>query len=276
MKIICQICPHHCALDEGQTGLCRARANQNDEIICTNYGLLTALALDPVEKKPLRRFFPGSLILSVGSYGCNLSCQFCQNSAISLPGKNIPPTAKILPAELVQQALSLVPQGNIGLAYTYNEPVISLEYVRDCSLLAAKHGLKNILVTNGYICEQPFKDLLAHIDAANIDLKSFSEDFYHKIGGDLPTVQNSIRLAAAFCHLEITTLIIPGQNDSVEEITALAGWIAAIDKDIPLHISRFFPAHCLTDNIKTTPRETVYKLADIARHHLHYVYTGNC
>lgn len=274
MSIPCRLCFHHCMLDEGQMGLCRARANQNGQIVPLNYGKLTALALDPVEKKPLRRFYPGSMVLSVGSFGCNLRCPFCQNWGIAAAGPESP-TRNVSPEELVREAVQLRSQGNIGVAFTYNEPLVGYEYVRDCAALVHDAGMLNILVTNGTIEEEPWLALLPFLDAVNIDLKGFREEWYCTLGGDLETVKRSIALAASQCHVEVTTLIVPGKNDSADEMRALSSWLASISPDIPLHISRFFPRHQM-NNQPPTPVETIYWLAEIARENLHFVYTGNC
>jgi len=162
MKVTCELCPHHCVLNEGQTGLCNARKNCGGKIICENYGKLTSLALNPIEKKPLQRFYPGSKILSVGSYGCNLCCPFCQNSQISMTDGEHIQMVEVSPEALVEKALERVSKGNIGIAYTYNEPLVGYEYVRDCAKLAKERDLKNVVVTNGCISEQPLKELLPH------------------------------------------------------------------------------------------------------------------
>ena len=275
MKIRCELCFHHCELDEGQTGLCRARGCQDGKIVPLNYGKLTSLALDPIEKKPLRRFHSGSLILSVGSFGCNLRCPFCQNHEISMAGDGAIQTVEVSPEQLAAKAAELVPQGNIGVAYTYNEPLIGYEYVQDCAALIHERGLVNVLVTNGTIEEVPWRALLPFLDAANIDLKGFTDAWYRKLGGDLETVKRSIILAAGRCHVEVTTLLVPGENDSVEEIRELARWLASVDPNIPLHLSRFFPRYQMTDH-PPTQVERVYQLAEEARAYLAYVYTGNC
>lgn len=274
MSIRCDLCFHHCKLHEGQTGLCRARANRHGQIVSLNYGKLTALALDPIEKKPLRQFHPGSMILSVGSFGCNLHCPFCQNAAIAAAEPESR-THDCSPEALVREAVRLQDRGNIGIAYTYNEPLVGYEYVRDCAALVHEADMLNVLVTNGTIEEAPWRALLPHIDAINIDLKGFQESWYHTLGGDLETVKRSIRLAAQSCHVEVTTLIVPGENDSEDEMRALSSWLASVSPDIPLHVSRFFPRHCMTDRLPTSV-ETVYRLADVAREKLHTVYTGNC
>ena len=275
MKTQCELCFHHCKLDEGQTGLCRARGCRDGRVVPLNYGKLTSLALDPIEKKPLRRFRPGSLILSMGSFGCNLRCPFCQNHEISMASEGELHTGLFSPEQLADKAVELVPQGNIGMAYTYNEPLIGYEYVRDLAALVRERGLVNVLVTNGTIEEAPWRTLLPFIDAANIDLKGFTTAWYKKLGGDLDTVKRSIALAAEQCHTEVTTLLVPGENDSVDEIRELARWLASVDPDIPLHLSRFFPRYQMTDRPPESV-ELVYRLADEARAYLTYVYTGNC
>ena len=275
MRVQCEICPHHCNIEEGHVGLCKGRMNRDGKIISENYGKLTGFALDPIEKKPLYHFYPGSKILSVGSYGCNLKCPFCQNCDISMVGGGEIESAEISCEELTEKALELQSRGNIGIAYTYNEPLIGYEFVRDSASLAKKKGLKNVVVTNGYICEEPFKELLPIIDALNIDLKGFTESYYHKLRGDLETVKRSIELAAKSCHVEVTTLIVPGENDTEEEMLSLSGWLAGIRKDIPLHISRFFPRYQMQD-VEATPITQVYRLAEIARGNLLYVLEGNC
>lgn len=275
MKTRCELCFHHCTLDEGQTGLCRARGCQGGTIVSLNYGKLTSLALDPIEKKPLRRFYPGSLILSVGSFGCNLRCPFCQNHEISMASDGELQTVMMTPEQLAAKAAELVPQGNIGVAYTYNEPLIGYEYVRDCATLIHERGLANVLVTNGTIEEAPWRALLPFLDAVNIDLKGFTPSWYRRLGGDLETVKRSIALAAEQCHVEVTTLLVPGENDSMEEIQELACWLANVDPNIPLHLSRFFPRYQMTDH-PPTPIDRVYRLAEAAKVYLAYVYTGNC
>lgn len=273
MSARCSLCFHHCILNEGQTGLCRARAGRGTATVPLNYGKLTALALDPIEKKPLRRFRPGSLILSAGSFGCNLRCPFCQNHEISMAGTESR-VLRVSPEELVREAASLTSQGNIGIAYTYNEPLVGYEFVRDCAIQIREQGMVNVLVTNGTVEEKPWRELLPFIDAANIDLKGFTAEWYRRLGGDLETVKRSIALAAEFCHVEVTTLLIPGENDSPEEIRALAGWLASIRPDIPLHLTRFFPRYHMTGK-PPTPADTILRLTEEARNRLHWVYPGN-
>jgi pyruvate formate lyase activating enzyme len=275
MKTVCNICPHKCKLEEGQLGFCNGRICRDGKVVSENYGRITAMALDPIEKKPLYHFYPGSKILSVGSYGCNLRCSFCQNHDISMVKGTEIDYGNITCEGLVTQAYELKSRGNIGIAYTYNEPLIGYEFVKDCSKDARKKDLKNVVVTNGYICQEPLIEILPLIDAFNIDLKSFSNDFYKKLKGDLETVKNTIKTATRHCHVEVTILIIPGENDNEEEMEELSDWLCGISPNIPLHISRFFPRWKMQDR-EATPVETVYRLANIARKRLRNVYEGNC
>ena len=275
MKAQCNICPHRCVIEEGHTGFCNARANRGGHIVDDNYGKITSVALDPIEKKPLYRFFPGSRILSVGSYGCNLRCPFCQNYEISMCRGEDAHTVSTAPETLVDKALELKAERNIGIAFTYNEPLIGYEFVRDCAALAQEKSLMTVLVTNGYINEAPLTDLLPLVDAMNVDLKGFTEAYYRKLSGCLEPVKRAIELATKSCHVEVTTLIVPGENDSPEEIRELSTWLAGVGEDIPLHISRFFPRYRMTDRDATNVAY-IYNLADIAREKLRYVYTGNC
>lgn len=274
-SVSCGICPHRCNLKEGQAGLCRARSNRGGQIRCDNYGLVTSLALDPIEKKPLHRFFPGSTILSVGSFGCNMHCPFCQNFEISMADMNTSTYTSISPEKLISLAVSMRPKGNIGVAFTYNEPFVGYEYVYDSSVLAHKNDLKTVLVTNGYVNEEPLLRLLPYIDAMNIDLKTFSGDYYRRLGGNLEDVKRTISLSSLTCHVEVTTLIIPGENDTDEEMRSLSAWLASVSPDIPLHISRFFPRYKMLD-LPATNTKTVFHLAGVAREALHFVYEGNC
>ncbi len=271
---ICEICPHHCRLAVGEVGKCRARINDGEKITALNYGALTSIALDPIEKKPLYKFFPGSRILSVGSYGCNLNCPFCQNHEISMADSNFP-TRKITPEQLANLAQELVPQKNIGVAFTYNEPFISYEFIRDTSNLLKAIGLKSVLVTNGTVASGALKKILPLIDAMNIDLKGFTQEIYSKLGGDFETVRKTIEISAQNCHVEVTSLIVPTMNDSADDMDREAAWLSGISKDIPLHISRFFPRYKVTD-IAPTPVKKIYELVEVAKRHLNFVYSGNC
>ena len=272
-KKICEICPHHCRLAVGEVGKCRARYNDGERITALNYGAITSIALDPIEKKPLYRFFPGSRILSVGSYGCNLNCPFCQNHEISMADSTFP-TRKITPEQLAELASELVEKKNIGVAFTYHEPFISYEFVRDTSNLLKAIGLKSVLVTNGTVAPAALKKLLPLIDAMNIDLKGFSQEIYSTLGGDFETVRKTIEISAQACHVEVTSLIVPTMNDSPDDMDKEAAWLAGISKNIPLHISRFFPRYKVT-NLPPTPVKKIYELVEVAKRHLNYVYAGN-
>ena len=276
---VCEVCFRHCELKEGQTGFCGARICAGGKVTAANYGRVTALALDPIEKKPLRRFMPGSYILSVGSYGCNLRCPFCQNHEISWSRQamRFADTAElIMPDKLAAAAKRYRSRGNVGVAFTYNEPLVGYEYVRDTAKLVHGQGLKNAVVTNGTAELSVLAEIAPYIDAFNIDLKSFSADTYKNIlGGDLRTVLDFITEAHRTAHVELTTLIVPGMNDTEQEMRELSSWIASLDKDTVLHISRFFPRFHLTDRPPTDVR-LIYRLADIAREKLRYVVTGNC
>ena len=279
-KKSCPVCPHRCILSEGRTGLCRARGMRNGEIVPFNYGIVSSIALDPIEKKPLARFYPGSFILSVGSFGCNLRCPFCQNHEISMSdgAEFTRGRESFLPPErLAEAADRLRGRGNIGVAFTYNEPLIGWEYVRDTAVLLREKGLKVVLVTNGCVNGEIADALLPLTDALNIDLKSFRAETYEKLlGGDLETVRRFIARAAERCHVELTTLIVPGMNDSEEEIRELSEWVASLPggEEIPLHLTRFFPRYHMTDR-RPTERETVLRLVSVARERLRWVYPGN-
>ncbi len=283
----CGVCFRRCEIPEGGRGFCGARKCEKGSVIPENYGRLTALALDPIEKKPLRRFHPGGMILSAGSYGCNLRCPFCQNHEISWSAEAMgraDGTEAVAPEALVETAVRLKRRGNIGLAFTYNEPLIGWEFVRDAARLGHEAGLVNVLVTNGTAEPPVLEALLPHIDAMNIDLKGFTDRYYTRVlGGRLDVVKRFIARAAQGCHVELTALIVPGENDSEEEMRAMTAWVAeltdaggrVIGPEIPLHISRFFPRFRMTGR-PPTDVSLVYRLADIAGERLKYVYTGNC
>ena len=280
---VCEVCFRHCKLNEGQTGVCGARVCSGGIIKAGNYGRITSIALDPIEKKPLARFFPGSKILSVGSYGCNLFCPFCQNYDISRSdGRE--PGEEILPEQLAQIALKYKDRGNIGIAYTYNEPLIGFEFVRDTAKLVKSMGMKNVLVTNGTAELPVLEEILPYTDAMNIDIKSMSDKTYRDtLGGDLESVKHFIARSVKACHVELTMLIVPGMNDSEEEMRELTEWICGltgkngekIGDKIPLHISRFFPRYKMSGRAATDV-DVIYHLADVARETMQFVYTGNC
>lgn len=271
-KVRCLLCPHNCLLAPGQKGFCRARANIDGALIAQSYGKITSLAVDPMTKKPFNRYYPENTILTLGSYGCNLSCQFCQNYSISQCCADY---TYYSPEEVLQLALHHTVNDNIGLAFSYNEPTIAWEYVKDCFELMRQRNLKTILVTNGYLHTKPFTELAKLTDAMNIDLKAFTNGFYKNIcHGDLETVKNNIKIAAQYCHVEVTTLIVPGLNDSLEEIENMARWLSEIDPEIPYHLSRFFPRYKMTDK-EPTPVDTIDDAAEIAARYLKYIYWGN-
>ena len=276
----CHVCFRHCVLEEGQIGFCGARICENNKIIPQNYGKLTSLALDPIEKKPLAHFHPGSYILSVGSYGCNLRCPFCQNYEISYSKEAMQyrHIETISPKKLSDLARSYKREGNIGVAFTYNEPLVGYEYIRDTAKLVHDNGMVNVLVTNGTATLEVYEELMPYIDAMNIDLKGFNDTYYNDLlGGNREMTMAFIEEAVKHCHVELTTLIVPDENDSEEEIREMSKWIASLPSKEPivLHLSRFFPRYRMLDK-KPTDIEHIYHLVDIAKEELEYVYTGNC
>ncbi len=283
----CNVCFRHCEIQEGKLGFCGARICADGQVRAANYGRITSIALDPIEKKPINRFMPGSMIVSVGSYGCNLRCPFCQNHDISWSDEayEYADTAEYLtPEEITDIALRYRAQGNVGVAFTYNEPLIGYEFVRDTAKLVHEAGMVNVLVSNGCASLEILEEIGPYIDAMNIDLKGFSDDYYSRVlGGNRQMVMDFIRGAIDFSHVELTTLIIPGENDTFEEMEEISSWIASLKpasgnmdgSEIPLHISRFFPRFKMTDRAATDVRH-IYTLAEVARRKLKYVYIGNC
>ena len=279
----CSVCFRHCDIPEGKLGFCGGRIARDGRVEAYNYGCITSLALDPIEKKPLARFYPGSRILSVGSFGCNLRCPFCQNHEISWDDRALEfaKTAETLsPETLVDIAEKTQAQGNIGIAFTYNEPLIGYEFVRDTATLAKARGLKNVMVSNGTADLSVLQELKPCINAMNIDLKGFTDSYYKDVlGGDRAMVMAFIEEAVKTAHVELTTLIVPGANDSEEEMRELSRWVSGLRNSdgeaVPLHISRFFPRFHMQDRAATNVR-TVYRLAEVARENLPYVYVGNC
>lgn len=269
--VVCGLCPHHCHIREGGRGICRYRSCQDKKLYTHNYGEVSSFALDPVEKKPLYHFYPGKDIVSLGTVGCNFTCEFCQNWEIAQEEAE---TTRLTPEQAVELAVAKGGNNNLGLAYTYSEPVVWYEFVADCARLVRKRGLKNVLVTNGFICEQPLEELLPYVDALNIDVKAFSTDYYAKTcGGRLEEVLATVERAAAVTHVEVTTLLVTALNDSEEEVGKLASWLAGISPDIPLHLSRYFPNFRL--DLPPTPEETMATAYKVARERLNYVYLGN-
>jgi len=270
-KIHCLLCPHHCLIEEGNAGKCNVRIHKSGELYTINYGEITSASLDPIEKKPLYYFKPHSQIFSVGSFGCNFTCDFCQNYSISQHKSKSDYVSK---EDLVKTAVNM--KDNIGIAFTYNEPSIWYEYVLDTSkLLKEKAPDKSIvLVTNGYINQEPLKNLLPYVDAMNIDLKSYSNKFYKDIcGGNLKPVLETIETAAKSCHIEITTLLVSGENDNLNEVEEIAKFLSSINRDIPLHLTRYFPRYKL-DN-PATDIDFMKKAENTAKKYLNKVLLGN-
>ena len=288
-SVICQLCPHYCHIQVSTTGKCRARKNIGGVLYTLNYGKVLAYAYDPIDKKPLKNFMPGTMIFSIGTFGCNFDCDFCQNHDLVkshpvllnvMDQNNLKDTATRSSQsddDLMNEAwvLSMAErEGSIGVAYTYNELTVWYEYVYHMSQHTRARGLKNVLVTNGFINEAPLKALLPYIDAMNIDFKSSSESFYeHYCGGMLEPVLSTIALAAQHTHVEVTTLVIDTLNSDPSEIEAIAKAISEIDPNIPLHLSRYFPNYRMT--LPPTEVMTLKKAFEAAKRHLKYVYVGN-
>lgn len=271
-KVDCMLCPHNCRILPGQTGVCRARKNTDGKLYTLNYGKVTSAALDPIEKKPLKKYRPGSYILSAGTFGCNLRCPFCQNWTIA---HEEPGTVDMTPAGLVQKAQELKGRGNIGIAYTYNEPFIWYEFVCETCREARQKDLVNVLVTNGFVSMEPLKQLMPYIDAMNIDVKAFTPGFYRNVcKASLENVMETVEYAAQHCHVEVTTLIIPGLNDSDSDMDRQAQWLSSISPEITLHLSRYFPNYNMTDRPPTAP-DTLKRLKEIAQKRLRHVFLGN-
>ncbi|KAA0256878.1 AmmeMemoRadiSam system radical SAM enzyme [Deferribacter autotrophicus] len=267
-KVQCKLCPHNCVIKDGKTGLCLIRKNENGTLYQTSYNEVSSLALDPIEKKPLYHFYPSSNILSIGTNGCNLKCPFCQNWQIVT---TITHREKINP-DILKEIATM--NHSIGIAYTYNEPFIWYEFILDCAKVFKNAGLKNVFVTNGQINREPLMELAPYIDAANIDLKGFTNDFYKWINGDLTTTLNTIEyLFKNGSHIELTNLVVTNKNDNSDTFDDMCRWIASISSDIPLHISRYFPNYKL--NEPPTPLETLKNFYEIAKKYLKYVYIGN-
>ncbi len=272
-KAECLLCPHFCRITSGNSGICGVRKNTGNKIELQTYGVLSGYSLDPVEKKPLYHFFPGYNILSAGSFGCNMRCDFCQNYHIS---QNIPKSMirNISPEKLAEDATSS--ERNIGLAFTYNEPVIWFEFMRDAAIEVKKAGMYTVMVSNGFVNPEPLEEIISFIDAFNIDLKAFNNDFYRTLtGSDIEPVKEGLKqISRSGKHLEITTLIIPGHNDNEREMSMEAEWISGeLGKNVPLHLSRYFPMYKREEH--PTSEDTIERLAGIASGSLDHVYTGN-
>jgi len=273
--VLCRLCPHGCRIEDGRRGICGVRINKAGMLICETYNRICSGNIDPIEKKPLYHFFPGKNIFSIGSIGCNFSCAFCQNYEISQARID---TFQQLKTYLPEDIASLAQKtrNNIGVAYTYNEPTVWFEYMLDCCRQVHEKGMKNVMVTNGFINPEPLAELLPVMDAFNVDLKAFHDDFYRKHSkGSLQPVLDTIKtIAKSGKHLEITNLVIPTLNDDPHIFSQMCKWIAdETGKTTSLHISRYFPKHEMT--LPATPPQILEKLYDIAEKHLTYVYLGN-
>ncbi|MCX7820517.1 MAG: AmmeMemoRadiSam system radical SAM enzyme [Brevinematales bacterium] len=276
----CLLCPHNCIISDGKSGICGARKNINGTLYTLNYGVVEGLSLDPIEKKPLYHYYPGKIILSVGTLGCNLKCPFCQNSHLSRFFDDYKQEVKpnLFPEELLlyflknqkSYAFDIFP----GIAYTYSEPLVWYEFLVETAEIFKKNGYKNILVTNGYVEKEPLSKLLPFIDAANVDLKAFTEENYRKLCGGLKPVQNFIEtLYKHNIHIEVTTLVVTDFNDNLSEIESIAKWISSLDKKIPFHLSRYFPSYLYQK--RPTDLGFLDDAEKIAREYLYYVYKGN-
>ncbi|HSL91982.1 MAG TPA: AmmeMemoRadiSam system radical SAM enzyme [Candidatus Limnocylindrales bacterium] len=264
----CELCPHRCRIADGRQGICRVRENRRGTLFALTYGRVAAVQMDPIEKKPLFHFHPGREILSVGSIGCNFRCGFCQNWHLVLG------EAPLSPVEIPELVRAARKSGSLGIAYTYNEPMIWYEFVADCAREFRKAGMANVLVTNGYVSPEPLAELLPLVDAMNIDLKSMDPDFYRKIcGATLVPVLDTIRAASRRIHVEVTALLVTGENDSDEAIRKVVDFVAETDPEIPLHFSRYFPQHRFT--APPTPPTRLEAAYRIGREKLSYVYVGN-
>ena len=271
----CLLCPHRCRIKEGARGLCRSRECRDGKLWALSYGLSCAIAIDPVEKKPLNCFMPGTHCLSLSCTGCNLSCRWCQNSDISQVRPEDVDGSPVSPTEMVDLC---VKRGLPSIAYTYTEPFTWFEYMYDIAILAHEKGLKNILVSAGYVSPEPLRELLPYLDAANIDIKAMDDSFYRRYcGATLPPVlENILAMHAAGVHLEITNLLVTGLNDSEEQVAALCRWMASNGlQDVPLHLSRYFPRYRMLSPAPT-PKTTLLRAREVARSEgIQTVYLGN-
>lgn len=273
-KVTCTLCPHECSLSENKRGKCKVRINIQGKLLSENYNLISAIHSDPIEKKPLYHFYPGKNILSVGSIGCNMKCNFCQNCSISQTNTAKFQGGKTINSDsLISEAIQT--QNNIGIAYTYNEPTVWYEYMFETAVKAKNKGLVNVMVTNGYINKKPLKKLLPYIDAFNIDLKAYSNSFYKKETKSSlkPVLKTIYTVAESETHFEITNLIIPGLNDNKKRFKEMIHMLSDINKNIVLHLSRYFPAY--KSKIEASKKKTMLALYDIAQKYLNYVYLGN-
>lgn len=267
-NVECFICPHYCHVKKGESGICLVRKNENGVFYQTSYGEITSANMDPIEKKPLYHFYPGSEILSVGTNGCNLRCPFCQNYEIS--------TKETYRKEITIDELLIMAKryNSIGIAYTYNEPFVWYEFIYDCAKVFKENDMKNVIVSNGNVNHEPLMEIIPFLDGVNIDLKGFTADFYHWVNGDLETTKMTIRtLFENNVHTEVTFLLIPGRNDNVQVFRQMCSFLKSVSADIPLHISRYFPQYKSDEPV--TNRELLKEFYNIGRSYLNYVYLGN-
>ncbi len=270
-KIRCKICPHNCIIAENKFGVCRVRTVKSNSPVAVNYGEVTSMAVDPIEKKPLYHFKPSKEILSIGSFGCNMTCSFCQNYEIS-QGK--PKTQYVNIEKLFDIIKNL--ENNTGIAFTYNEPFMWYEYMYDTAKSIKENcsDTNIVVVTNGYINEEPLMKLLPYVDAMNIDLKGYTNRYYNNIcGAKLEPVLETIKRCDDYCHVEITTLLVSEENDSIEEARQIAEFIASVNENIPLHLSRYFPRYKMEN--EATKVEIIKEAQNEAKKYLKYVYIGN-
>ena len=270
-NIRCWVCPHNCILDEGKFGICRVRTLKANLPVAINYGEVTSMAVDPIEKKPLYHFKPSKDILSIGSFGCNMTCSFCQNYEIS---QGRPQTQYMS----IEKLIDIIPsiENNAGVAFTYNEPLMWYEYIYDAAKSINENNPNKsvVVVTNGYINEEPLLKILPYVDAMNIDLKGYTNRYYNKIcGAKLEPVLETIKIANKHCHIELTTLLVSDENDSLEEVREIAKFIASINVNIPLHLSRYFPRYKMEN--AATQIEKITEAQNEAKKYLKYVYVGN-
>ena len=275
-RVQCDLCPRHCKMHEDQRGLCYVRGVHQGKVVLHSYGRSSGFCIDPIEKKPLKHFYPGSSVLSLGTAGCNLACKFCQNWDISKSREMDTLAGEASPEALAQAAKRY---GCRSIAYTYNDPIIFHEYAIDCAKAAHELDIKSVAVSAGYVCPEPRSEFYAHMDAANIDLKAFTEEFYKKLcGGELEAVKDTLRYIKheTDVWLELTTLIIPGENDSEEELNSLCAWVAEdLGLDVPIHFTAFHPDWKMRDTPQT-PTMTLLQAQQIAQQHgIHYAYVGN-
>lgn len=274
-SVKCHLCPHQCTLAPKKYGICRVRYNDNGRLVAKNYGKISSLSFDPIEKKPLYHYYPGQPILSVGSVGCNLDCQFCQNHDIAQSSvEEFPYLKEVTPEEIVAVAQNKT--DNIGIAYTYNEPTVYFELMLETAKIARQNQLKNVMVTNGFIEPEPLQELLQYVDAFSVDLKAFTNDFYKKhTNSRLEPVKESLKMIKQHNkHLEITNLLIPNLNDNEDSFKEMLLWIREeLGQDSVLHISRYFPRHKMT--IPATPVPVLLHFYHLANQYLDYVYLGN-